>query len=61
MNRPDEVAADERYLEDFVPGSVREYGPVPVSEAEILEFARKYDPQPIHVDPEWPAPAPSAG
>jgi acyl dehydratase len=62
VNRPDEIAAaDERYLEDFVPGSVHEYGPVPVGEAEILEFARKYDPQPIHVDPEWARTGPFGG
>jgi acyl dehydratase len=53
--------ASDRYLEDFVPGEVREYGPVPVSEAEILEFARKYDPQPIHVDPEWARAGPFGG
>jgi acyl dehydratase len=53
--------ASDRYLEDFVPGEVREYGPVPVSEAEILEFARKYDPQPIHVDPEWARTGPFGG
>jgi acyl dehydratase len=62
VSRPDEIAAaDERYLEDFVPGSVHEYGPVPVGEAEILEFARKYDPQPIHVDPEWARTGPFGG
>ena len=53
--------ASDRYLEDFVPGEVREYGPVPVSEAEILEFARKYAPQPIHVDPEWARTGPFGG
>ena len=40
------------YLEDFVPGSVHEFGPAVVSEAEIIEFARRYDPQRIHTDPE---------
>jgi acyl dehydratase len=55
------TAADERYFEDFIPGSVHEYGPAEVSEAEILEFARKYDPQPIHVDPEWARTGPFGG
>jgi acyl dehydratase len=27
-------------------------GPRLVSEAEIIEFARRYDPQPFHIDPE---------
>jgi len=49
------------YLEDFVPGSVREFGPAVVGEAEIIEFARRYDPQPIHTDPEWARTGPFGG
>jgi len=49
------------YLEDFVPGSVREFGPAVVGEAEIIEFARRYDPQPIHIDPEWARTGPFGG
>ena len=41
-----------RYLEDYVPGSVHHAGSVQISEAEILEFATRYDPQPFHVDPQ---------
>ena len=37
--------ASERYFEDYVPGSVHESGSVVVGEAEIVEFARRYDPQ----------------
>jgi acyl dehydratase len=51
----------ERYFEDFVPGSVHEFGPVVVDEAEIIEFARRYDPQPIHTDPEWARTGPFGG
>jgi acyl dehydratase len=40
-----------RYFEDLQPGTVLELGEVEVSEAEILEFARRYDPQPFHLDP----------
>lgn len=39
-----------RYWEDFRVGEVTELGPVEVTEAEILEFAGRYDPQPFHVD-----------
>lgn len=42
--------ADNRYFEDYVPGSVYEFGSIIVSEKDIIEFARKYDPQPFHVD-----------
>lgn len=41
-----------RALEDFHVGDVVDLGSVVVDEVEMLEFARAYDPQPIHVDPE---------
>jgi len=41
-----------RYLEDFVPGDVYRAGSVRLTEAEIVEFARRYDPQPFHLDAE---------
>jgi acyl dehydratase len=42
---------DGRWLEDFVPGAVYEFGDVAVTEADIVAFARRFDPQPMHVDP----------
>jgi acyl dehydratase len=39
------------YFEDFEAGQVFELGVVEVVEADILEFARRYDPQPFHTDP----------
>ncbi len=44
-----------RHFEDYVPGAVFEAGPIVVDEAEIIDFARRYDPQPFHVDPELAA------
>jgi acyl dehydratase len=41
-----------RYWDDFHVGDVRELGSVTVSEAEILDFARQFDPQPFHIDRE---------
>jgi len=41
-----------RYWEDFEVGETAEVGPVTVSEADIIEFASKYDPQPFHLDAE---------
>ena len=41
-----------RYFEDYVPGAVSEHGEIRVSEADIIEFARRFDPQDMHVDPE---------
>ncbi len=40
------------YWEDFYPGKVLETGGASLSEEEIIEFAKKYDPQPFHIDPE---------
>ena len=39
-----------RYFEDFHPGQVIDLGSKTVSEAEIIAFARQFDPQPFHVD-----------
>jgi len=40
------------YLEDFTVGQVREFGRYLVTAAEIVDFAKRYDPQPFHTDPE---------
>ncbi len=42
----------ERYFEDYIPGAVFEYGEIRVDAGEIIEFARRFDPQDMHVDPE---------
>lgn len=39
-----------RYFEDFIPGQSENYGTRTVSEAEMLAFAREFDPQPMHLD-----------
>ncbi len=43
---------DERYFEDYEPGCVYELGSIVVDETEMIEFARRFDPQVFHVDPE---------
>jgi acyl dehydratase len=40
-----------RYLEDLQVGEKTQTGSVTVTEAEMLEFSRKFDPQPMHTDP----------
>src|SRR5689334_21110760 len=44
------VPITDRYFEDYQPGAVYEYGYLTVTEAEILDFARRFDPQPMHID-----------
>lgn len=41
-----------RYFEDFEVGEVYELGSQTLTEEEIIEFAREFDPQPFHIDPE---------
>jgi len=41
-----------RYLEDFSEGQVFELGEETIREQEILDFARRFDAQPFHVDRE---------
>ncbi|MDI3421535.1 MaoC family dehydratase [Streptomyces luteolus] len=43
---------DDRYFEDYVPGSTYTFGRITLTEEEILDFARRFDPQSIHTDPE---------
>jgi acyl dehydratase len=44
--------SDPIYLDDLTVGRRFTAGPVTVSEAEIIAFATRYDPQPFHTDPE---------
>ena len=63
MSNVDERKAllGDRYFEDFLPGLTASLGPIPIAKADIIEFAAKYDPQPIHVDPEAAATGPFGG
>jgi acyl dehydratase len=50
-----------KYFEDYTPKATYDCGEISVSEAEILSFARDFDPQPIHVDPVAAAAGPFGG
>lgn len=41
-----------RYFEDFRRGDTFDLGTRRVLEDEIIDFARQFDPQPFHIDPE---------
>jgi acyl dehydratase len=45
------VPPAERYFEDYHVGLVDEFGEVAVTAEEIVAFAARYDPQPMHVGP----------
>lgn len=55
------VPPAERYFEDYLPGSVYEFGTVAVSTEQIIAFATRWDPQPIHTDPNFAATGPFGG
>ena len=55
------VPLADRWFEDYTPGAVCEYGPVTISADEIVEFARRYDPQSIHTDAVRAAAGPFGG
>ncbi len=52
---------DDRWFEDYVTGSVYEFGHLSPTEDEIVAFAQQWDPQTIHTDPAWAATGPFGG
>ena len=43
---------NQRFFEDYDEGQVLQLGPIKVEQEEVIEFARRYDPQFFHTDPE---------
>lgn len=50
-----------RYFEDYVPGESYEFGYAVADRGEILQFARRFDPQPIHIDEQFAQTGPFGG
>ena len=62
MKTPDfAVPVAQRHFEDYVPGSAFEYGSITLTAEEIVEFAKRFDPQFIHTDPRAAADGPFGG
>jgi acyl dehydratase len=51
----------ELYFEDFTPGRQFQSSTATVTEADILDFARRFDPQVFHLDPEAAKTTPFGG
>ena len=51
----------ELFFEDFVPGEVIELGTYEMTEDEIIDFGRRFDPQYFHTDPEAAVDSPFGG
>lgn len=59
--RPYVGRMSEKWFEDYVVGTTAGHGSVRVEEAELVDFGRRFDPQPFHVDPEAAAEGPYGG
>jgi len=42
----------DRYFEDYVEGDVHRFGTIAVEADEMIAFAKRFDPQTMHTDPE---------
>ena len=51
----------ELFFEDFTPGDVLQLGDYEMTEAEIIDFGRRFDPQYFHTDPQAAASSPFGG
>lgn len=55
------VPADQRFFEHYEAGKVYEFGSITVSQREMVNFARHFDPQDFHTDPAKAATGPYKG
>ncbi|MFY9771727.1 MAG: MaoC family dehydratase [Xanthobacteraceae bacterium] len=51
----------DRYFEDYVEGDVHRFGTIAVGADEIVAFAKQFDPQTLHTDPEAAKSGPFGG
>ncbi len=49
---PSDLPCPQRWFDDYEAGEQFTFGSIVMDEAEIIEFGRKFDPQPFHTDPE---------
>lgn len=43
---------NDRYFDDYIEGTVHRFGAIKVEADEVISFAKRYDPQAMHTDPE---------
>ncbi len=46
------TTTDNRYFEDYAPGSVHEFGTIAVDPVEVVSFGKRFVPLSYHIDPE---------
>ena len=52
---------DDRYFEDYIEGDIHHCGSIAVEADEIIAFAKRFDPQDFHTDPEAAKQTPFGG
>lgn len=52
---------NDRYFEDYVEGDVHHFGTIAVDAGELIAFAKRFDPQAMHTDPEAAKKTPFGG
>jgi acyl dehydratase len=52
---------NNRYLDDYIEGAVHRFGAIKVEADEVIAFAKQYDPQAMHTDPEAAKSTPFGG
>jgi len=55
------VPPAERYFEDYRVGAIEVFGDTTGTEDDVVEFAQRYDPQDMHIDPAAAAHGPFGG
>jgi acyl dehydratase len=43
---------NDRYFEDYIEGDIYRFGSIAVEANEVIAFAKRFDPQAFHVDPD---------
>jgi acyl dehydratase len=61
MTQAFSTPSTDRFFEDYTVGATYDCGSVTVTEPEIIAFARMYDPQAMHVDPDLATAGPFGG
>jgi acyl dehydratase len=51
----------DRYLEDYVEGDAHEFGSIAVDADELIAFAKRFDPQAMHTNPDAAKSGPFGG
>jgi len=52
---------DDRYFDDYVAGDIHDLGSILVEQDEVISFAKRFDPQSFHTDPEKAKDSPFGG